>query len=284
MDVITPIVDDPQAFGAIAAANSLSDVYAMGGTPQVALSFVGCPVSKLAPRTLDAILAGIADACARAGAAVVGGHTMKDSEPKCGLAVVGQVEQKHLWSHRNAQQGDALLLTKPIGTGLIGQALRAGTASEEAVAAATANMMALNDVACAVGQRFGAHSATDITGFGLLGHLSHIVAGSKLRARISASAVPLLPTALELARKGCVPGGSRRNLSYAKDCSSFFDGCDEGMQLLLADAQTSGGLLLSLPEAAASEALKALHNEGCSDAARIGTLVGVSDGRIDIQA
>ena len=160
MDVITPIVDDAHAFGAIAAANSLSDVYAMGGRAEVALSFVGCPTAKLAPGTLQAILEGMTDACMRARCAVVGGHTMKDSEPKCGLAVVGSVESDRVWSQRFAQPGDVLVLTKPIGTGLVGQSVRAGVADPAALALAIVHMTALNDIACEVGRRFGTHACT----------------------------------------------------------------------------------------------------------------------------
>jgi selenide,water dikinase len=192
IDVITPIVDDPRAFGAIAAANSMSDVWAMGGRPEVALSFVGFPNDKLPLSALEEVLQGVRDACARASCAVVGGHTIGDSEPKCGLAVVGSVDPRRVWSHASARAGDVLVLTKAIGTGVVGQAIKAGSAAPAIVAAATAQMMALNDVACAVGLDAGASSATDVTGFGLLGHLKHMADASGLRAIVEASKVPLL--------------------------------------------------------------------------------------------
>lgn len=272
MDVITPIVDDPRAFGAIAAANSLSDVYAMGGRPEVALSFVGIPVDALPPGTLDEVMAGMSDNCVAAKCTVVGGHTMKDSEPKCGLAVVGSVAPEKMWSQRFAQPGDVMVLTKAIGTGLIGQSVRAGTADDKAVAEAVAQMRALNDIACAVGLRFGAHACTDITGFGLLGHLKNLIEASGVSAQLDAAAVPLLDGVVALAEQGCVPGGSRRNLGYAEPVTHFADNISDALQLVLADAQTSGGLLLALPAEQAQAALAALHNEGIARSAVIGTL------------
>jgi selenide,water dikinase len=283
MDVITPIVDDPRSFGHIAAANSLSDVYAMGGRPELALSFVGCPTEIVGNEVLREILAGMHDACGAAGCTVVGGHTMKDSEPKCGLAVVGSVDPDEVWSQRGAMPGDVLLLTKPIGTGLVGQSIRAGSASEELVALATAQMMALNDVACDVGRDHGAHACTDVTGFGLLGHLRNLVEAATVEALIDAAAVPTLPGVHALAASGCVPGGSRRNLSYAAHCTEFAASIDEPTQLVLADAQTSGGLLLSLPADRAPDALRAMHERGLSRAAIIGTLAQASSASIRVR-
>lgn len=284
MDFITPIVDDPFAFAAIAAANSLSDVYAMGGAPQVALSFVGCPVDELAPGTLEGILAGLSDVCGKARCVIVGGHTMKDSEPKCGLAVVGSVPREAMWSQRFAQVGDVLVLSKAIGTGLIGQSVKKGTADPVALARATQQMMALNDVACDVGKQVGTHACTDITGFGLLGHLKNLVEASGVRVRLNAGAVPLLDGVLELAASGCVPGGSRRNLSYAEPYCSFADDVDEAMRLALADAQTSGGLLLAVPADRADEAVDQLRERGCPDSARIGQIESTGKAHIDVTA
>ncbi len=281
MDVITPIVDDPRAFGAIAACNAISDVYAMGGRPEVALTFLGMPTDLLGEAVAGEVLAGVHELCERAGCAIVGGHTMKDSEPKCGLAVIGSVEPDRIWSQRFAQVGDALVLTKPIGTGLIGQAVRAGTAAPEALAAAVAQMTCLNDAACRVGRQLGAHACTDVTGFGLLGHLRNLVEASGVEARLSAGAVPLLPGALALAAAGQVPGGSKRNLGYAQAVTDFDDGVGEAMRLVLADAQTSGGLLLALPAAAAQDAVRALHDAGVPAAAAIGEIVARAErGRI----
>jgi len=285
MDVITPIVDDARAFGTIAACNSISDVYAMGGRPEVALTFLGLPTEVLGDAIVGEVLEGVHELCARAKCAIVGGHTMKDSEPKCGLAVIGSVEPDRVWSQRFAQVGDALVLTKPIGTGLVGQSIRQGNADEAAVAAAIAQMSALNDVACEVGRRFGAHACTDVTGFGLLGHLRNVVEASGVEARLTASAIPLLPGVHALAAAGCVPGGSRRNLEYANVVTRFDEAIDEATQLVLADAQTSGGLLLFLPASAAHEAVTAMTDEGVA-AAIIGEIASEvaseSDARIQV--
>jgi selenide,water dikinase len=280
MDVITPIVDDARSFGAIAAANSLSDVYAMGGRPEVALSFVGLPTDLLGNEVVEEVMSGLSDVCLRARCAIVGGHTMKDSEPKCGLAVIGSVEPDALWSHRFAEVGDVLVLTKPIGTGLIGQAVRAGTADVAALAAATRQMMALNDVACDVGRRFGARACTDVTGFGLLGHLRHIAEASGVEVEIDVAAVPLLPTALDLARGDCIPGGTRKNLAYVAGVARFDAAVDDALRLVLCDAQTSGGLLLCLPADRADEAIAALLELGASCAAAIGRVVARGAGAI----
>jgi selenide,water dikinase len=272
IDVITPIVDDPRAFGGIAAANSMSDVWAMGGRPEVALSFVGFPSDKLPLETLTEVLQGVRDACARARCAVVGGHTVSDSEPKCGLAVVGSVDPARVWSHRSARQGDVLVLTKALGTGVIGQAIKAGAAEPASAAAATAQMLALNDVACEVGLAAGASSCTDITGFGLLGHLKHVVEASGLGAVVWSSRVPLLEGARACVERGFVPGGSKRNLAYATPVTSFGDALDPTLRTLLADAQTSGGLLLAVPEAGVEATLARLRDGGCERAAAIGQL------------
>jgi selenide, water dikinase len=249
----------------------MSDVYAMGGRPDVALSFVGIPSDLLGEAVIGEVLGGMNDACLRAGCAIVGGHTMNDAEPKCGLAVIGSVADEPVWSQRDAAPGDALVLTKALGTGIVGQSIRAECADPVAVDRAISQMTALNDVAARVGRRFGVHASTDVTGFGLLGHLRHLVEASGLAATIEAAAVPLLPGVVELARGGCLPGGSRRNLRYAAPITSFDDGLDEALRLVLADAQTSGGLLLALPEAAAGDCVSALGSEGV-EAAQIGRL------------
>ena len=271
IDVITPIVDDPRAFGEIAAANSLSDVYAMGGKPQVALSFIGFPNDRLPLSVLEEVMAGVREACARARCAIVGGHTISDAEPKCGLAVVGAVDPAKAWTHRSARAGDVLVLTKPLGTGIIGQALKAGGASAAMIEQATRRMCELNDVARDIGVELGASSGTDVTGFGLLGHLKHMVEASDTSAEIRSAAVPLLEGTLELAAEGKVPGGSRRNLGYAAPVTEFAEGVSEAMRLVLADAQTSGGLLLSLAPDRADEAVKRLRDAG-REAAVIGAL------------
>ncbi|MSP25002.1 MAG: selenide, water dikinase SelD [Myxococcales bacterium] len=272
MDVITPIVDDPHVFGVIAATNALSDVYAMGGRPELALSFLGIPTDSVSKECAAAILMGMHEACARARCAIVGGHTMVDTEPKCGLSVVGSVDPRAVWSQRFAQDGDALVLTKALGTGLVAQATRAGTAESAWLAAAVVRMTQLNDVACAVGLRFGVHACTDVTGFGLLGHLRNVVEASQLTATISSAQCPRLPGASVIAESGCVPGGTRKNLAYASLVSDFEDSVSEHERLVLADAQTSGGLLLVLPASSAEAMVAALRSEGVEDAQIIGAM------------
>jgi selenide, water dikinase len=278
LDVITPIVDDPLAFGRIAAANSLSDVYAMGGVPEVALSFVGVPDS-VGLEVLEQILRGAAETAAAAGCAIVGGHTIRDSEPKCGLSVVGSVERGRAWTHTRARPGDQLVLTKPIGTGVIAQAIRAGRAEPEWISQATASMEALNRKACEAGLRHGVTAATDVTGFGLLGHLRHIAHGSSLEAVIGARRVPLLTGALEAATLGLIPGGSKRNRRYVDPHLRGAGAIDETLLTLLTDAQTSGGLLLSV----AAERADALLAELGGSAALIGELARGEPGTIRLE-
>lgn len=277
IDVITPIVDDPRAFGGIAAANSISDVYAMGGRPEVALSFAGFPSTELPKEVLGEILRGMQEVAARAGCAIVGGHIISDPEPKCGLAVVGSVDPARVWSQRSARAGDALILTKPLGTGIVGQAIRAGRADERLIARATAQMLMLNDRACEIGLAVSASSCTDVTGFGLLGHLRNLIEASGVSARIEAAAIPILEGVAELATAGLVPGGSKRNLAYAGAVTTFAATVDEARRVILGDAQTSGGLLLCVPAARADEAVRRLRDEGCASAAQIGALTPCSD-------
>ncbi|AKT42158.1 selenide, water dikinase SelD [Chondromyces crocatus] len=272
IDIVTPIVDDPRVFGAIAATNAMSDVWAMGGRPEVALAFAGVPTDKLPLEVLREMMVGLQEACARARCGIVGGHTLADAEPKCGLAVVGSVDPAQVWSHRSAQAGDALILTKALGTGIVSQAIRAERADEGLVARATAQMLMLNEGACEVGLSVGAHSCTDVTGFGLLGHLRNVVEASGLGATIHAGEVPLLEGVLALAEEGLVPGGSKRNLAYASEVTGFEEGVGGAVRALLADAQTSGGLLLCVPEARAEEAVRQLRGVGCERAAWIGRL------------
>jgi selenide, water dikinase len=275
MDVITPVTDDARAFGRIAAANALSDVYAMGGTPQVALSFAGMP-SELGLEALRDVLLGAAEKAAEAGCAIVGGHTIKDTEPKCGLAVIGLVEGP-AWTHKGGHAGQRLVLTKPLGTGAIAQALRVGAAEPAWERAAVASMEALNASAKQAGRAAGATAATDVTGFGLLGHMRNLLEASGVSARIDAEAVPLLPGAYEAAAAGHVPGGSKGNLRYV---SPWLDGVkqiDPVLLALLADAQTSGGLLLAVPEASVASVLAALPG-----AALIGELVSGRASRLQL--
>ena len=281
-DVIAPLVDDPTAFGTIAAANSLSDVWAMGGEPRFALNLVFFPDDQLPLEVLDEILAAGARTCAEAGVAIVGGHSVRDAEVKFGLSVTGDVGPGELWSNRTAQPGQALLLTKALGTGVIGQAIKKGVASEVAATAAIRSMSMLNRTGARIGHAHGTTAATDITGFGLLGHLRNIVRGSNVAATIELAALPLLPDAMAHMRAKVCPAGSKANRAYVASETAWADGdaltpepVDDSERELLAslacDAQTSGGLLLCVPAARAAACLADLCAEGLP-AAQIGTL------------
>ena len=246
IDVITPIVDDAHAFGRIAAANAISDVYAMGGRPQVALSFVGMP-DELGLDTLSSVMKGMADKAREAGVAIVGGHTIKDTEPKAGLAVIGTVSRDSVWTQTAAKAEQLIVLTKPLGTGVIAQSVKKGQANPQHLALAVEAMETLNAKACEIGLAHKVSAATDVTGFGMLGHLSHIASASKLSAKLSIADVPLLAGAQEAVAAGFVPGGTKRNLAYVRDRLRGHESVDENLLLLLADAQTSGGLLLVVP-------------------------------------
>jgi len=246
VDFFTPIVDDPAAWGAIAAANALSDVYAMGGKPLFALNLVGWPREKLPMSMLGEVLRGAQEVVDRAGCLILGGHSVDDPEPKFGMVVVGEVHPDRMLTNTGARSGDLLVLTKPLGIGILATALKKGILDEGEMGPAIEVMTALNDVAARAAVAHGATAATDVTGFGLIGHLRNIVDGSGVGARIDVTRLPLLPGATELAAQGSVPGGSRRNLEtipveFGEDVSSM-------ERLLCADAQTSGGLLIAIPE------------------------------------
>ncbi len=262
IDVVTPMVDDPETFGAIAATNALSDVYAMGGVPEVALSFVGFPTDKLPLEILRAILLGMARTCQAARCAIVGGHTIVDPEPKAGLSVTGSVASDRVWSHRGARAGQALVLTKALGTGIVVQALKKGDAPDDATEVAVRQMRTLNERARDLGAEAGATAATDVTGFGLLGHLKNLVEASEVVAHLDARAIPTIPGVRDLAGRGLVPGGTKRNLAYVSPTTRFDEGVDDVSRLLLADAQTSGGLLLAVAPPRAEALARALRDEG----------------------
>ena len=243
-DVIAPIVDDPEAFGAIAATNSISDVYAMGGRPLFALNLVFFPDDVLPLSILDAILRGSARACRDMGVVVVGGHTVRDVDVKFGLSVVGDVDPERILDNRSASPGQKLVLSKALGTGILGTAIKQGTASEREIAAATASMTTHNGGALDIARRFRVTSCTDVTGFGLLGHLRNIVRGSGVDAVVDTALLPVLPGVVEHARAGRIPGGSRSNLQFLAPMLDKTGTEDEIATLIAADAQTSGGLLL----------------------------------------
>jgi cysteine desulfurase len=284
IDFFTPIVDDPYWFGAISAANSLSDIYAMGARPLFALNIVGFPSNRLPLSVLERILLGAADKAAEAGISIIGGHTVDDTEPKYGLAVTGIVHPQQVLRNSTAQPGDVLVLTKPLGMGILATAAKRGLASEHEVLEAMQHMAALNRGAAEAMLAVGVNACTDVTGFGLLGHLHEMTAGSGMDAALSASAVPILDSARRLAGADVIPGGTRDNLAYVHPHVDFAPALDETEQLLLADAQTSGGLLISLPEARADELLAALQSRGIQVAAQIGRITGPGSGRIQVDA
>ncbi len=260
VDFFTPIVDDAFDWGRIAAANALSDVYAMGGTPLTALQLVGWPRDRLPFELLGDVLEGGAAILEEAGCTLVGGHSIDDTEPKYGLAVTGVVHPNEIVSNATARPGDALVLTKPIGTGLIATAIKRGVAEEIETATAIELMARLNAGAARAMRRVGVEAATDITGFGLLGHLGEMIKASEVSAEIEMGAVPLLPGARRLARANVVPGGTQRNLTSAERFTRFGDALPED-RTLLADAQTSGGLLMAVAAPLAQALLQALEDE-----------------------
>jgi selenide,water dikinase len=246
-DFFTPIVDDPYDFGRIAAANALSDIYAMGARPLFVLNLVGFPRSLLSAGILEEILRGGSEVAREAGVPTLGGHTIDDPEPKYGLVAVGEVDPARMVTNDRARAGDALVLTKPIGSGVVATAVKQGAAPAAVIAEAVRVMSTLNRAAAEAMVRAEVRAATDVTGFGLLGHLHKMLRASGVSARIESAQVPLLPGARALAEAGHVPGGTRRNLEDLASHLDVADTVDDVTRTLLADAQTSGGLLMSVP-------------------------------------
>ena len=246
VDFFTPLVDDPRTFGRIAATNAISDVYAMGARPAFALNLVAFP-KALPVALLGEILQGGAEVAAEAGVAVAGGHSIDDPEPKYGMAVVGFARPEEIWTNADGRPGDVLAFSKPIGTGIVATALKRGDPPAETVAAAVASMTTLNRDAAESLRPLAPHAVTDVTGFGLVGHVRELAAAAGLQARISLADVPLLPGVRELIAEGYVPGGTRTNLELASAYASFGAHMTEEDRLLVCDAQTSGGLLAALP-------------------------------------
>lgn len=256
LDFFTPVVDDPYTFGQIAAANSLSDIYAMGGEPKVALNIV-CFPACLPVDVLSQILRGGADKVIEAGAVVVGGHTVDDNEPKYGLSVTGIVNPKKILKNNTAKEGDLLILTKPLGVGIINTAIKGGMASPESYKKAVSVMTTLNKYAFLKVKNFEINSCTDVTGFGLMGHLYEMAAGSSHSINIYKNRVPVISEAIEYAKMGLVPAGTYKNKSYL-DGKYSLSGVEEYMEDILFDPQTSGGLILSMREIDAMKAMTAL--------------------------
>jgi selenide,water dikinase len=254
VDFFTPVVDDPYDFGRIAATNALSDVYAMGGQPVTAMNIVAFPLRHLGDDVLREVLRGGFDVVHDAGALVVGGHSIEDREPKYGLAVTGIIDPSKVISNAAAVAGDTLVLTKPLGSGAVVTAHQRGGASTGMLQAAVSNMVTLNDLAAQAAVCAGAHAMTDVTGFGLLGHLHHICRESQLAAELDARDIPMIDGVKALLEsEGCVSGGSRRNSEWAASFTTIEPGVAPWQTRLLTDATTSGGLLVALPPAVASQ-------------------------------
>ncbi len=273
VDVFTPCVDDPYLFGQIAAANSLSDIYAMGGRPLTALSIIGFPIDELDGAIMEAILRGGLRKLEEAGCALLGGHSLHDAEIKCGFAVTGLIDPRRVIQRDRARPGDVLVLTKPLGTGIVSFAAQLGRADADSIEAIGASMATLNKDAAELMLKFESHACTDITGFGLAGHLVQMVRGSGLRAEIDLSRVPVFAAVQSCIEQDVLPGAIERNQDYAMAWVRIDDAAGERNVPILYDPQTSGGLLISLPEAPAQQLVEELHARGHTAAAIIGRLV-----------
>ena len=260
LDFFTPLVDDAYDFGRIAAANALSDIYAMGARPLFALNLLAFPRDLLAEGLVDQIIRGGADVARDAGVPIMGGHSVDDPEPKYGMVVVGEVAENAIVTNAAARVGDALVLTKALGTGIVATAIKAEAATPEEMNAAVAGMTTLNRYAGEAMARAGVVAATDVSGYGLLGHLANMLSQSGVAAELDAASVPVLPGVQRLIAAGHIPGGTRRNLEDLGDRIDFGD-CDEATRLTLADAQTSGGMLISIPQDRVPNLLDDLNKE-----------------------
>ena len=284
VDVFTPGVNDPYTFGRIAACNSLSDVYAMGGKPMTALSIIGFPIYSLPHEVMADIIKGGMEVLKEAGVILLGGHSINDEEIKFGFAVTGLIEKDSLVANSGAQPGDVVVLTKALGTGIISLADQIDKASPESVEALATSMSTLNKTAAEVMTECGAHACTDVTGFGLIGHLAQVVKESSVTVEIDTSALPLLPSVMEYAEEGMYSGANERNAEYSAPVTEYADDVPEHVKAILYDAQTSGGLLIFFPADRAEEAVTKMHDRGVSCAAIVGRATGESDGKIVIRS
>jgi selenide,water dikinase len=282
VDYFTPIVDDPYTFGQIAAANALSDVYAMGGRPVTAMNIVCFPREAMDFAVLREILRGGLDKLGEAEVTLVGGHSVDDPELKYGLAVTGLVHPDRVVLNAGARPGDRLILTKPLGTGLVNTAIKAGMAEAADITAATEQMVALNRTAAELMQEAGVHACTDVTGFGLLGHAGEMAQASGVGLELRLSAIPILTGAIGYARSGLIPAGTYRNRDYRAGMVAWGDGLPGWASDLLFDPQTSGGLLIALPSGAAENLLARMHRAGLVHAALVGAVRDESAARITI--
>ncbi|MHC4167935.1 MAG: selenide, water dikinase SelD [Planctomycetota bacterium] len=283
VDVFTPSVDDPYMFGQVAAANSVSDIYAMGGTPMTAVSVLGFPVRKVPDKTMKEILSGGIDKMNEAGAAIIGGHSINDSEIKAGFAVTGMVDQDKIVTNAGARPGDVLVLTKPLGTGIVAFASQIGRALGDSVEASAKSMTTLNKTASALMVKFGAHGCTDVTGFSLMGHLSEMALSSGVDVEVIWDDIPLFPGVLEYAAAGILPGAIERNKESCGKRIIAADALPQEMVDICYDAQTSGGLLIAIKESDAADFVKALHDEGIAAAAIVGSVSGKGSGLVRVE-
>ena len=283
-DFFTPIVDDPYDFGAVAAANALSDVYAMGGKPLTALNLVGFPDTEIDGSVLAEILRGGAEKAREAGIDLVGGHTIKTDEPIYGLAVTGTVHPQRIISNAGGKPGDVLVLTKPLGVGIISTAAKNDQDPRGAITEAIRLMATLNRAAAEAMISVGVNAATDITGFGLLGHLRNIAMGSGCSATVWIDGLPVIPAAWEYVRAGVAPGGTHANWRFLGEWTAYEEGVDKPSQLVVCDAQTSGGMLIALPEAKVERLLTELRDRGTPCAAVVGRLEAGPAGRMTVKA
>ena len=283
VDYITPVVDDPYKWGEIAAANALSDVYAMGATPLFALNVVNFPRDTLPLSVLERVIEGGAAKVSEAGVAILGGHSVDDPEPKYGLVALGTVHPSRVVRNVGAVAGDALILTKPLGMGILTTAIKRGLASDATIARAVEVMSLLNKAAGAAVVRAApsVHAATDVTGFGLLGHLSEMLGGGSVGARVDLGSVPVLDEAWDFAAQNVVPGGTRRNLASVEPFMAWPSSVDEVQRLVLADAQTSGGLLIAVDPAASDALLADLRSNNVPAATVIGAFTNRT-GQIEV--
>jgi selenide,water dikinase len=270
VDFFTPIVDDPYLFGQISAANSLSDVYAMGGDPKTCMNIVCFPKGKMDIAILGEILKGGADKVKESGAVIIGGHSIIDEEIKYGLAVTGVIHPDKIFRNVGVQEGDALILTKALGTGIISTALKKGKASEESVNEAVVSMTTLNAAASSVARKHKVHAISDITGYGILGHAQEMASGSGVTLVIESSKLPLLKSAVRLAEKGYLTGGCKRNKDYLDDKMAIDKSIREGLVEVALDPQTSGGLLIAVAKRHAAKLIEDLHAAGVAAACEVG--------------
>ncbi len=282
VDVFTPSVDDPYTFGQVAAANSVSDIYAMGGTPMTAVSILGFPVRKIPDEAMKQILSGGIDKMNEAGAAVIGGHSINDSEIKAGFAVTGIINKDRVVTNAGARPADVLVLTKPLGTGIVAFASQIGRADEQSVQASAKSMTTLNKKAAELMVKFGAHACTDVTGFSLMGHLAEMALSSGVDVEVIWDDIPLFPGVLECAAAGILPGAIERNKESCGQRIVADESLPQEMVDICYDAQTSGGLLIAVAESDAGDFLDALHGEGVTAAAIIGKVSGKGTGLVKI--